>query len=73
MKNQRDIFPGENCYIFDFLKHSYCARFEKVRVPSREELTAMWKRQGLIADAEMLILSILSGYNLNMFLPRGVV
>lgn len=48
MKNQEDHFPGDKCYIFDCQKNSYCARYEKVRIPSREELLAMWKDKELI-------------------------
>jgi hypothetical protein len=48
MKNQEDLFPADKCYIFDELKHCYCVRYEKVRIPSREELLALWKDQKIL-------------------------
>jgi hypothetical protein len=45
MKNQENIFPADKCYIFEFLNNSYCAKYERVRVPSRDELLAMWKEE----------------------------
>jgi hypothetical protein len=43
MKNQEDNFPADKCYIFEQIRNGYCARYEKVRVPSPEEILAMWK------------------------------
>jgi hypothetical protein len=48
MKNQENIFPADKCYIFEQLKHCYVVRYEKVRIPSREELLAMWEDQKIL-------------------------
>jgi len=72
MKNQENIFPADKCYIFDQLKHCYSARYERVRIPSREELLAMWKDQKLIADVELMLYYILLCFNVRVFL-LGVV
>jgi hypothetical protein len=50
MKNQEDLFPGDKCYIFEQRKNCFCASYETVRVPSREELLALWKDKKMIAD-----------------------
>lgn len=64
MKDQEDIFPG-GCYIFDFLHERYCARFEKVRVPSKSELLARWKDKKPIGDdASVLSLVLCAGLQL---------
>ena len=47
MKNQEDLFPADKCYIFEQRKNGYCARYEKVRIPSPEELLAMWMDKNL--------------------------
>jgi hypothetical protein len=67
MKNQENLFPADKCYIFDQLKHCYSARYERVRIPSTEELMKMWK------DKKSLY-AILFCFNPNIFnLLRGVV
>ena len=66
MKNQEYLFPGDKCFIFDFLNDCFCASYERVRIPSVGELTKIWKDQKIIGY-------ILFCFNLNIFNIRGVL
>ena len=44
MKDETEHFPGDKCYIFDYVNGFYCASYECVRVPSSDELAVMWKK-----------------------------
>jgi hypothetical protein len=43
MKDETEYFPEGKCYVFSQISDFYCASYERVRIPSSEELAAMLK------------------------------